>query len=144
MQGIAMEMVIYFMRRLMFSSAIVFCMAILSFYCCAADLAGNESNAALQNGTVGAIGSANNTTNSTNSSLDSAIGHLNSTINDSADKSGLWSWGDVPEGYVRKDGKIVSKTSSESDQSVMETPSQSSPNNYNAGNKDGGLLVRPE
>lgn len=139
-----MGVVIYFMRKLMFTAATVFCIAILSFYCCAADLTGNESNAALENSTGIAIESANNTMNSTNSSLDSATSHLNSTINDSTDKSGLWSWGDVPEGYVRKDGKIAAKTISESDQSVMETPSQSSPNNNNAGNKAGGLLVKPE
>lgn len=89
----------------------------------------------------------NNSTASNNTSITqnvTSIGTIDSILNQSTNESGLWSWGDVPEGYVRKDGKIVPESYQDSDKSVMETPYQSSPNNVDKDTRTGGLLVRPK
>jgi len=84
----------------------------------------------------------NSSTNATNSTFSPLNGAVAAVLNQS-NQSDLWSWGDVPAGYVRKDGKIVPEANLDSDGSVMETPSQLSPNSVKD-TRTGGLLVNPK
>jgi hypothetical protein len=78
----------------------------------------------------------NGSLNSTNSTMESILGKSTSKSSD------LWNWGDVPEGYVRKGGKIQTEAELYSE-SVMETPSEASPYNTQEDNS-GGLLIKPK
>jgi len=101
--------------------------------CCAIDIPAIGNNATALNNTS----PEQNATNSTlNGSVDSIINQSN--------KSDLWNWGDVPAGYVRKNGKIVPEAYLDSDESIMETPNQLSPNNVDKDARTGGLLVQPK
>lgn len=115
------------MTKKILGAGIVISLFILAVSCYAADLTSNGNNSTSLNNTT-----AINVTNT----IDSILGN-------SANKSDLWDWGDVPAGYVRKGGKIVPDAYSDSDKSVMETPSMLSPN-PNADGRAGGLLVRPK
>ena len=121
-------MVISFMTKSMVGAGIVFSLFILV-------VSSNGNNSTLLNNTTGL--------NVTNTTLNPLNGTIDSILGKSANKSDLWNWGDVPAGYVRKGGKIVPEALSDSDKSVMETPSMLSPN-PNADGRAGGLLVRPE
>jgi hypothetical protein len=133
---ISMDKVINFMIKDIVSAGIISSLFILVVSCYAVDLSSNGNNTT----------SLNNTTelNATNTTLNPLNGTINSILGKSANKSDLWSWGDVPAGYVRKDGEIVPEALADSDKSVMETPSELSPNNENTDMRAGGQLVRPE
>jgi len=123
------------MTKRILGAGIVFSLFILAFSCYAADLTSRGNNSDSLNNTTG-LNVTNTTLNPINDTNETILGK-------SANKSDLWNWGDVPAGYVRKDGKIVPESLSESDESVMETPSMLSPN-PNTDGRAGGLLVRPE
>lgn len=118
-------------------AAIAFGIFVLAVSCCAVDLPGNGYNKTALNNTSTAQ-------NITNSTLNPINGTIDSILNESTNESGLWSWGDLPSGYAKKDGKIVPESYLDSDKSVMETPSQLSPNSENTDLRAGGLLVRPQ
>ena len=104
--------------------------------CCAIDIpATGNNNTELDN-----TSSEQNATNSTFSPLN---GTVDSILNQS-NQSDLWNWGDVPAGYVKKNGKIVPEAYLDSDESVMETPHELSPNNVDRDTRTGGLLVQPK
>jgi len=124
------------MTKMILGAAIAICLFILALSCNAADFTSKGNNTTLLNNTTNAINVTNSTLNSINNTLNSATAK-------STNKSDLWSWGDVPTGYVRKGDKIVPESYSDSDMSAMETPSQSSPSNDNVDSSAGGLLVRP-
>jgi hypothetical protein len=123
------------MTKRIVGAGIVFSLFILVVSCYAVDLSSNGNNSSSLNNTTGL--------NVTSTTLNPLNGTIDSIIGKSANKSDLWNWGDVPAGYVRKGGKIVPEANSESDESVMETPSILSPN-PNTDGRAGGLLVRPE
>jgi hypothetical protein len=127
--------VISFMIKRILGAGIALSLFILVSSCYAVDFGSNGNNSTSLNNTT-ALNITNTTLNPLNGTIDSILGK-------SANKSELWSWGDVPAGYVRKDGKIVPESISEADESVMETPSMLSPN-PNTDLRAGGLLVRPE
>ncbi len=114
---------------------IVFSFFILFGSCYSVDLTSGGNNSTSLNNTTGL--------NVTNTTLNPLNGAIDSILGKSANKSDLWNWGDVPAGYTRKDGKIIPEALSDSDNSVMETPSMLSPN-PNADGRAGGLLIRPE
>lgn len=128
--------VISLMTKERLGAAIALGILLSAISCCAVDFAGNAKN----------ITDSNNTSalNATNSTLGPVNDTIDSILNQSTNDSGLWSWGDVPAGYTKKDGKIVPESYLDSDKSVMETPSQSSPNNMDKDTRTGGLLVRPK
>ena len=131
-----MPKVISLMTKETVVAAIALGIFALAVSCCAIDIPANGNNtAALDN-----ISSEQNATNSTLSPLN---GTAASVLNQS-NGSDLWSWGDVPAGYVRKNGKIVPEAYLDSDESVMETPNQLSPNNVDKDTRTGGLLVQPK
>jgi hypothetical protein len=135
MERISKEKVISFMTKRIVGAGIVFSLFILVVSRYAVDLSNNGNNSTSQNNTT-RLNVTNTTQNPLNGTIDSILGK-------SANKSDLWSWGDVPAGYIRKNGKIVPEALSESDKSVMETSSLLSPN-PNADGRSGGILVRPE
>ena len=106
----------------------------LAVSCSAVDMPVNGNNT---------TASDNVSTNVTNSTFSPLNGTIDSVLNQS-NESNLWNWGDVPEGYVRKNGKIVPEGYLDADESVMETPSQLSPNGLNKDARTGGLLVSPK
>lgn len=114
-------------------AVIAFGIFALAVSCWAADIPVNGNNTtALDNSSI-------NATNSTFSPLNGTV----ASILNQSNQSDLWNWGDVPAGYVRKDGKIVPEANLDSDGSVMETPSQLSPNSDKY-TRTGGLLVNPK
>ena len=115
-------------------AAIAFSILALAVSCCAVDIPG------IGNNTTASDNSSTNLTNSTSAPLN---GTIDSVLNQS-NESDLWTWGDVPAGYARKDGKIVPEAYLDSDESVMETPSQLSPNTVDKDTRTGGLLVQPK
>ena len=108
----------------------------LAVSCCAIDIPANGNNTT-------ALDNTSSEQNATNSTLSSLNGTVASILNQS-NESDLWDWGDVPSGYVRKNGKIVPEAYLDSDESVMETPNQLSPNNLEKDTRTGGLLVQPK
>jgi hypothetical protein len=104
--------------------------------CCAIDIPATGNNTT-------ALVSSISEQNATNSTFSPLNGTVDSILNQS-NQSELWNWGDVPAGYVRKNGKIVPEAYLDSDESVMETPSQLSPNNVDKDVRTGGLLVQPK
>jgi hypothetical protein len=132
---ISEDKVISFMIKRIVGAGIAFSLFILAVSCYAVDLNSNGNNSTSVNNTTGM--------NITNTTLNPLNGTNETILGKSANKSDLWNWGDVPEGYVRKNGKIVPEALADSDESVMETPSMLSPN-PNTDFRAGGLLVRPE
>ncbi len=116
---------------------VVIGLALLSFAltCSAVDLRGSAGKAALTSITGIAPKSFNETLNATN-------GTLNST-NTTGNLSELWRWGGIPSGYSRIGNKIVPGTAAESNESVMQTPSQLVPGNSRA-SESSGMLVTPK
>ncbi|MDD1738203.1 MAG: hypothetical protein LUQ02_01315 [Methanothrix sp.] len=106
----------------------------LAVSCSAVDIPVNGNNT---------TASDNASTNVTNSTFSLLNGTVDSVLNQS-NESDLWNWGDVPAGYVRKNGKIVPEAYLDADESVMETPNQLSPNGLNKDTRTGGLLVNPK
>jgi hypothetical protein len=106
----------------------------LAVSCSAVDIPVNGNNT---------TASDNVSTNVTNSTFSPLNGTIDSVLNQS-NESNLWNWGDVPAGYVRENGKIVPEAYLDADESVMETPSQLSPNGLNKDTRTGGLLVNPK
>ena len=104
--------------------------------CCAIDNPANGNNTTALNNTS----TEQNATNSTFSPLNGAV----ASILNQSNQSDLWNWGDVPAGYVKKNGKIVPEAYLDSDESVMETPNQLSPNNVEKNTRTGGLLIQPK
>jgi hypothetical protein len=135
MERISNKAVINFMTKSIVGAGIIISLFILAVSCYAVDLSSNGNNTTSLNNTIGL--------NATNATLNPLNGTFDSILGKSANKSDLWNWGDVPAGYVRKDGKIVPEALVDSDESVMETPSMLSPN-PNSDFRAGGLLVRPE
>lgn len=105
----------------------------LAVSCCAIDIPANENNTT-------ALDNTSSEKNATNSTLNGTV----ASILNQSNESELWDWGDVPAGYVRKNGKIVPEAYLDSDESVMETPNQLSPNNVEKDTRTGGLLVQPK
>ena len=108
----------------------------LAVSCCAIDTPANGNNAT-------ALDNTSSEQNATNSTFSPLIDTIDSILNQS-NQSDLWNWGDVPAGYVKKNGKIVPEAYVDSDESVMETPNQLSPNNLEKDTRTGGLLVQPK
>lgn len=104
--------------------------------CCAIDIPANGNNATALDNTSSEQNATNSTFNPLNGTVDSILNQSN--------QSDLWNWGDVPAGYVKKNGKIVPEAYLDSDESVMETPNQLSPNNLEKDTRTGGLLVQPK
>jgi hypothetical protein len=115
------------MTKKILGAGIVFGLFVLAVSCYAVDL----------------TSSGNNSTSLNNTTAINVINPIDSILGNSSNKSDLWDWGDVPAGYVRKGGKIVPDAYSDSDESVMETPSMLSPN-PNVDGRSAGLLVRPK
>ena len=99
-------------------------------------------NPAIENNAT-ALNNTNPEQNATNSTFSPLNGTVDSILNQS-NQSDLWNWGDVPAGYVKKNGKIVPEAYIDSDESVMETPNQLSPNNVEKNTRTGGMLVQPK
>jgi hypothetical protein len=123
------------MTRRIVGTGIVLALFAVVISCNGVDIGSIGKNIPTLNNTSFAMNNTNSSLNSTNGTVESS---LEKSTNESSD---LWNWGDVPEGYVRKDGKIQTEAELYS-QSVMETPSEASP--YNSEKDDsGGLLVKP-
>jgi hypothetical protein len=117
-------------------AALVLALFVVAISCNGVDIGSIGKNIPTLNNTSFAMNITNSSLNSTNGTIESLLGK---STNESSD---LWNWGDVPEGYVRKGGKIQTEADLYSE-SVMETPSEASPYNTQQDNS-GGLLVKPK
>jgi hypothetical protein len=124
------------MTKRIVGTGIALALFIAVISCNGVDIGSIGKNIPTLNNTSIAINITNSSLNSTNGTMESILGK---STNESSD---LWTWGNVPLGYVRKDGAIKTEAELYSE-SVMETPSEASPYNTEKDNS-GGLLVRPE
>jgi hypothetical protein len=124
------------MTKRIVGAAIALAFFVVAISCNGVDIGSIGNNIPTLNNTSFAMNITNSSLNSTNGTMESILGK---STNKSSD---LWNWGDVPEGYVRKDGKIQTEAELYSE-SVMETPSEASPYNTEEDNS-GGLLARPK
>jgi hypothetical protein len=129
-------MVISLMTKRIEGAAIAFALFVIAASCSGLDIGSMGDNTSASNNTSIDLNIINSSLNSTNGTVESILAK---STNKSSD---LWNWGDVPAGYVRKDGKIVPEAYSKADESVMETPSMLSPN-PNVDSRTTGLIVRP-
>ena len=121
------------MTKRIVGAAIALAFFVIAVSCNGLDIGNNTSS--LDN-TSFEMNISNSSLNSTNGTMESIL------VKSTNESSDLWNWGDVPLGYVRKDGEIKTEADLYSE-SVMETPSEASPYNTEADNS-GGLLVRPK
>jgi len=118
-------------------AVIALALFVLAASCSGVDIGSIGNNTSASNNTSIALNITNSSLNSTNGTIESISAKQTNKSSD------LWNWGDVPAGYVRKDGKIVPEAYSDADKSVMETPSMLSPNT-DVDSRTSGLLVRPK
>jgi len=124
------------MTKRIVGAAIAIAFFVIAVSCNGLDIGSIGNNTSTLNNTSLAINITNSSLNATNGTMESILGK---STNESSD---LWNWGNVPLGYVRKDGEIKTEADLYSE-SVMETPSEASPYNTEKDNS-GGLLVRPK
>ena len=125
------------MTKRIVGAVIALALFVLAASCSGVDIGSIGNNTSASNNTSIALNTTNSSLNSTNGTVESILAKQTNKSSD------LWNWGDVPAGYVRKDGKIVPEAYLDADKSVMETPSMLSPNT-DVDSRTSGLLVRPK